>query len=56
MMDDYDFLYGNLILDQYNLGKVLSRKYRLLSFAYNFFMGGFVTAVLTFFGFMIFGS
>lgn len=56
MMDDYDFLYGNLILDQYNLGKVLSRKYRLLSFAYNFFMVGFITAVLTFFGFMIFGS
>ena len=49
MMDDYDFLYGSLIKDQYNLGKVLSIKYRLLSYSYNFFMYGFVIAVLTFF-------
>jgi len=56
MMDDYDFLYGNLIKDQYNLGKVLSRKYKLLSTAYNVFMVGFIAAVLTFFGFMIAGG
>ena len=49
MMDDYDFLYGSLIKDQYNLGKVLSIKYRLLSYSYNVFMFSFVIAVITFF-------
>ena len=54
MMEDYDFLYGNLIKDQYYLGKVLSKKYRLLTIAYNFFMFGFIIAVLTFFVFFLF--
>ena len=54
MMDDYDFLYGNLIKDQYNLGKVLARKYKLLSIAYNFFMFGFIIAIVTYLGFLIF--
>jgi len=49
MMDDYDYLYGTMIKDQYNLGKVLSRKYRLLTYSYNFFMFSFVIAVITFF-------
>jgi HD superfamily phosphodiesterase len=49
MMDDYDYLYGNLIKDQYNLGKVLAQKYKLLRYSYNFFMFSFVTAVLIFF-------
>jgi len=49
MMDDYDYLYGSLIKDQYNLGRVLSIKYRLLTYSYNFFMFSFVTAVITFF-------
>ncbi len=54
MINDYDFLYNNLIKDQYNLGKVLSQKYRLLTIAYNFFMYGFILAVLTFFVFHLF--
>jgi len=48
MMDDYDYLYGTLIKDQYQLGKVLSIKYRLLTISYNFFMFSFVIAVVTF--------
>jgi HD superfamily phosphodiesterase len=49
MMDDYDYLYGTMIKDQYQLGKVLSIKYRLLKYSYNFFMYSFVVAVITFF-------
>ena len=49
MMDDYDFLYGSMIKDQYNLGRVLSRKYKLLTYSYNFFMFSFVIAVIAFF-------
>jgi hypothetical protein len=49
MMDDYDYLYGTMIKDQYQLGKVLSIKYRLLTYSYNFFMYSFIIAVITFF-------
>jgi HD superfamily phosphodiesterase len=49
MMDDYDYLYGTMIKDQYQLGKVLSIKYKLLTYSYNFFMYSFVIAVITFF-------
>lgn len=45
MMDDYDYLYGTLTKDQYNLGKVLAQKYKLLRYSYNFFMYSFVAAV-----------
>lgn len=48
MMNDYDYLYGNLIMDQYNLGKTLYRKYKLLRIAYNIFMYGFVSAAVVF--------
>lgn len=48
MMDDYDYLYGTLTKDQYYLGKVLAKKYKLLRHSYNFFMFSFVAAVLAF--------
>lgn len=48
MMDDYDYLYGTLIKDQYNLGKVLAHKYKLLRYSYNMFMISFIIAVLVF--------
>ncbi|WP_321348545.1 Pycsar system effector family protein [uncultured Draconibacterium sp.] len=48
MMDDYDYLYGTLTKDQYNLGKVLAKKYKLLRYSYHVFMVSFVVAVLTF--------
>ncbi|MDX8341495.1 DUF5706 domain-containing protein [Draconibacterium sp. IB214405] len=48
MMNDYDYLYGTLTKDQYNLGKVLAQKYKLLRYSYHVFMISFVVAVLTF--------
>ncbi len=48
MMNDYDYLYGTLTKDQYNLGKVLAKKYKLLRYSYNVFMISFVSAVITF--------
>ncbi|QIA06951.1 Pycsar system effector family protein [Draconibacterium halophilum] len=48
MMNDYDYLYGTLTKDQYNLGKVLAKKYKLLSYSYRVFLVSFVVAVLTF--------
>lgn len=46
MMDDYDFLYSTMINDQFNLGKVLAHKYKLLTTAYNFFLVGFILSTL----------
>jgi len=48
MMKDYDGLYSNMIMDQYFLGKVLGKKYRLLRKAYTIFMFGFTISVLSF--------
>jgi len=51
-MDDLlkskDSIYKNMTIDIYNQGKVLTRKYHLLSIAYLIFMYGFVFSVLTF--------
>ena len=46
MMRDYDGLYHNMILDQYTLGVVLARKYRLLRKAFNIFMFGLSGSIL----------
>ena len=48
MMKDYDGLYGNMIMDQYYLGRVLGKKYRLLRIAYTVFMFGFSISVIAF--------
>jgi HD superfamily phosphodiesterase len=48
MMDDYDYLYSNMIRDQYSLGLSLTRKYKLLRMAYNIFMYGFILAAIVF--------
>ena len=48
MMGDYDYLYTNLIKDQYYLGLSLSRKYKLLHVAYNIFMFGFILTAVVF--------
>ena len=48
MMKDYDGLYSNMIMDQYFLGKVLGKKYRLLRTAYTIFMFGFTISVVSF--------
>ncbi|PIQ21448.1 MAG: phosphohydrolase [Cytophagales bacterium CG18_big_fil_WC_8_21_14_2_50_42_9] len=48
MIKDKDYLQSSMIRDNYNLGKVLERKYRKLHFAYGFFMFGFVISVISF--------
>ncbi len=48
MMRDDDYLYGTMIKDQYFLGKVLAKKYKLLRIAYNFFMFGLIISVLAY--------
>ena len=48
VMTDYDELYDSLIKDQYYLGKVLGKKYRLLRISYTIFMYGLIVSVLTF--------
>jgi predicted metal-dependent HD superfamily phosphohydrolase len=48
MMKDYDGLYGNMIKDQYFLGKVLGKKYKLLRIAYTIFMFGITISVIIF--------
>jgi predicted metal-dependent HD superfamily phosphohydrolase len=48
LMDDIEFLYGNLIRDIYQQGKNLGRKYRLLRISYNIFMYGMVLSVVAY--------
>ena len=48
MFRDGELMYGNMTRDLYYLGKVLDKKYRYLTNAYNIFMVGFVATVLTF--------
>jgi predicted metal-dependent HD superfamily phosphohydrolase len=48
MMKDDDYLYSIMIKDQYFLGKVLARKYKLLRKAYNFFMFGLIITVIAY--------
>jgi hypothetical protein len=48
MMDDSDFLYGNLIRNVYGQGTVLGRKYHLLRISYTVFMYGLIASVIAF--------
>ena len=48
LLDDREFLYGSLTRDFYNLGKVLSAKYRYLRICYLVFGGGLVVSVISF--------
>jgi HD superfamily phosphodiesterase len=45
MINDDPYLYSTLTKDQYSLGTVLARKYKLLRWAYNVFMVGLVISV-----------
>jgi predicted metal-dependent HD superfamily phosphohydrolase len=54
MMTDTDYLYSSMIRDQYNLGKVISQKYRLLRIAYTVFMIGIILSSLLFAVFILF--
>ena len=48
LMKNDDRLYSTMIKDQYSLGKVLAKKYKLLRIAYNVFMFGIIISVLAF--------
>ena len=48
VMEDREFLYGNLIRDIYSQGVVLGKKYKLLRVAYNIFMFGLIVSVIAF--------
>ena len=48
LMKNDENLYGTMIKDQYALGKVLAKKYKLLRVAYSVFMFGIIISVLAF--------
>ena len=48
MMLDDQHLYSMLIKNQYSLGKILSKKFRLVRIAYNVFMVGIIFTVIVF--------
>lgn len=48
LIKDRDYIYDSMIKDLYYLGKVLDRKYRLLSITYQIFMAGIIISVLSF--------
>ncbi len=48
LMKNDNNLYGTMIKDQYALGKVLAKKYKLLRVAYSVFMFGIIISVLAF--------
>ncbi|MCK5702311.1 MAG: phosphohydrolase, partial [Cyclobacteriaceae bacterium] len=48
MINDDQYLYSTMTKDQYSLGKVLAKKYKLLRWAYNIFMVGIVVSVIAF--------
>jgi len=48
MIKDDDHLYSTLIKNQYTLGKILSKKFRLVKIAYNVFMIGIIITVVVF--------
>ncbi|GJM63763.1 Pycsar system effector family protein [Persicobacter diffluens] len=48
LMQDYDSLYNNMIKDQYFLGLVLAKKFKLLRLAYTVFMIGFTSSILAY--------
>jgi predicted metal-dependent HD superfamily phosphohydrolase len=48
VMNDKDYLYSSMSKDLYFLGKVLSRKYKILRWTYSIFMIGIVVSVIAF--------
>ncbi len=48
LMKNDGYLYSSMIKDQYSLGKVLAKKYKLLRIAYNVFMFGIIISVFAF--------
>lgn len=48
LINDRNYIYDSMVKDLYFLGRVLDRKYKLLSTTYNIFMAGIVISVLSF--------
>ncbi len=48
LMKNDENLYSTMIKDQYSLGKVLAKKYKLLRIAYNVFMFGIIISIIAF--------
>jgi hypothetical protein len=48
LLRDGASLYGNMTRDTYYLGRVLDKKYRLLTISYNVFMMGFVATIVSY--------
>ncbi len=48
MMNDKNYLYGNMIKDFYYLGQVLGKKYKYLRVCYNIFMYGLIISIIAF--------
>lgn len=48
MLNDQELLFSNLNRDQYELGKLLGRKFRLLHYAYTIFLFGFIISTISF--------
>jgi hypothetical protein len=54
LLKSRESIYKNMIIDIYNQGMVLKRKYQLLSIAYLIFMWGFVFSVIAFLALFVF--
>jgi len=48
MLKDQELLFSNLNRDQYELGKILGRKFRLLHYSYTIFLYGFIISAISF--------
>jgi hypothetical protein len=48
ILKDDEYLYRSILADFYGIGKVLERKYRLLTYSYNTFLIGLALAVISF--------
>ncbi len=55
MMKDSSYLYTSMIRDQYSLGKVIGKKYKLLRVAYTIFMVGLILSSILFAIFIVAG-
>lgn len=48
LMNNSTYLYNNMIRDQYELGVVLAKKYKMLRVSYNIFMWGLIVTFIAF--------
>lgn len=56
LINSKESIYHTMEIDIYNQGKVLDRKYKLLSIAYLIFMYGFIVSVFIFLAIFLFSS